>query len=165
MRWKLRDLPPSNFTDRKGAVLTTNSASVRAICSWYQANGWRETKKSGNAWMAYSVCPVLSHPVQCICLVRSLTARLFLPQEGIQPSTLEQLVVWAFLHHLASINHEDLVSIADGAESVRDDDGGLCFASLQFVDTLLHDAFTGRIESGSGLTQTTNRSRWRDSKA
>ena len=59
----------------------------------------------------------------------------------------------AFLHHLASINYEDLVSVADGAESVCDDDGGLGFTSLQLIDTLLYNAFTCSIESRRGLTK------------
>ena len=57
------------------------------------------------------------------------------------------------MHYLASINDEDLVSVTDGAESVRDDDGGLCFTSLQLIDTLLYNAFTGSIKSRSGLTK------------
>jgi hypothetical protein len=41
-----------------------------------------------------------------------------------------------------SINHEDFVSIADSAQSVSYDYGGLGFAGLQLIDALLYDSLT-----------------------
>lgn len=55
-----------------------------------QMGGEKQKSRGMHEWPTQSV---LSHPVQCMCLVSSLAARLFLPQEGVQPSALEQLIV------------------------------------------------------------------------
>lgn len=47
------------------------------------------------------------------------------------------------------INHSDFVSIADGAETMRDDDGSLLLALLKCVDGLLDKPLTRCIKCRS----------------
>jgi hypothetical protein len=61
--------------------------------------------------------------------------------------------VCALLNYPPSINHEDFISIADSAQPVSYDYGGLSFGGLEFIDALLHDSLTRCIKSRSSFIQ------------
>ena len=44
------------------------------------------------------------------------------PEFGVDADAGHQLVVGAFFHNRAVLDHDDAVKIADGAQTVRDDD-------------------------------------------
>ena len=56
----------------------------------------------------------------------------------------EQFLVRATLHNLTIVEHANLVSILDGAESVSDGNGGACFH--QTFQGILHQSLTLGVE-------------------
>src|SRR4051794_33551359 len=64
-----------------------------------------------------------------------------------------QLVVGAALHHLAAVEDEDLVGVADGAQAMGDEEAGAAAAAQALVDAAL-----GRgVEGAGGLVEDEDR--------
>ena len=71
----------------------------------------------------------------------------------VDASQLDQLIVVAPLHDLACLHDQDLVSIADGAQSVSDDDDCLLTAIDELVKGFLNLMLTLGIKGTGGLVQ------------
>mmetsp|Transcript_2591 Transcript_2591/g.6027 ORF Transcript_2591/g.6027 Transcript_2591/m.6027 type:complete len:289 (-) Transcript_2591:968-1834(-) len=64
-----------------------------------------------------------------------------------------QLLMRARLYHHPVHQNNYLVSVADGAQSVRDDDGGVATALQQSVQSRLHHSLASRVQRRRGLVQ------------
>src|SRR5476649_1974445 len=67
----------------------------------------------------------------------------------------QQLGVGAALDDLASLEHENLVSVYHGGETMGDDEDGA--AGKQAVDCLLHESFRFGVERRRRLVENENR--------
>ena len=67
----------------------------------------------------------------------------------------QELVVGAFLHDAALVEHGDPVGEADGGQAVRDEDDGPALGEIG--ESLLHDVLALGVEIGGGLVQDEDR--------
>ena len=63
----------------------------------------------------------------------------------------QQVVVTAALYDLATLDHQDRISMHDGVQAVGDDDGGAILAEM--LDGFLHRFLGFRIECCGGFIQ------------
>ena len=77
------------------------------------------------------------------------------PEFGVDADAGHQLVVGAFFHNRAVLDHDDAVKIADGAQTVRDDDRRAVFHKL--VERLLNVSLTHAVQRARRFVQDQNR--------
>jgi hypothetical protein len=88
-------------------------------------------------------------------MVQALALAHTLAHVPVAAPPLDQLLVGAVLDDVAAIENEDVVVVADGAETMSDGDGGA--ALRRCVDGVLHKVLALRVERARGLVEQQHR--------